>query len=199
MDEQHQFIFRNIQAIFDVANERILTMKKGMKNGAARIEKLHKAGFHLEALMVNGQLIEHAIKNVLFMCRLKRDVCQQIGLPDPYPVVQLSNEKLREFKKNFENFDRKTLGKVIGLLRLVTEENGMADELEKFNGMRIETIHHAFNGIKDLEDFDVEALKTVEDMDYKKAVVVLGLLHQKIQAEIMEICNHSKNETLSDA
>jgi hypothetical protein len=128
------------------------------------------------------------------MCRLKRDVCRQIGLPDPYPVGQVSDEKLKEFKKDFENFDRKTLGKVIGLLRLVTEENDMADELEKFNDMRIETIHHAFNGVKDLEDFDVEALKAVEDMNYKKAVVVLGLLHQKIQAEITEICNHFKDD-----
>jgi len=198
MDEEKRFKLRNIQAIFDVANVRILTMKKGMKNAYARLERLHKAGFHLEALMVNAQLVEHAIKNVLFMCHLKKDVCMQLNLPNPYPIIQVSDKQLAAFTKDLEDFNEKSLGGLIGMFRLISDEKEVADELNKFNDKRVETIHHAFNGVKDLEDFDAEAHKTVEDMSYKKAIILLGLLHQKIQDEITQLCEDFKNSALGE-
>jgi len=121
--------------------------RKAIAEVIIRLENTRKAGFHIEAALINAQLVEHSLKHILHSCELERSITGILGLPDPYPYGTMKDKKeLERFRKGFSNFDRSELGKLIVLFRQATGELALATELESFNTFRITLAHHVFSG-----------------------------------------------------
>ena len=183
----------NISKVFEAANASLEIMKKGIRDGAERIKRLMEAGFHIERFMVNAQLVEHAAKNILHACRLKREVADILGLPDPYAHVGRDKKEQEWFEDSFRKFSRSSLGIVTRLVRMTTNENGLVEKLEEFNTFRQEFIHQTFNGTNEMADMDKKADDYLtHDNSLFEMVMESQALHFKIQQEISALYQSKK-------
>ncbi len=184
---------KNIDKAFEAANASLAIMQKGIRDGRERIRRLTEAGFHIERMMVNSQLVEHAVKNVLHAFKLKREVADILGFPDPYSKVGKDEKEQKWFEDNFGRFSRLSLGIVVRLLRMTTHANDLANKLEEFNTYRQEFIHQAFNGTRELEKMDEEANEYLTNNDALLEMVMASQkLHAQVQREISALYQSRK-------
>jgi len=169
---------QKINAAVDVANNNIVFMKKGIKDATPRLKRLHDEGFHIESLMVNGQLVEHAIKTVLHGCKLKREVAKIIGAPDPFSK-----------KLNLSDFTDKPLGPLVGLLKWAIRNDQLCEDLTKFNEFRKDFTHHVFNGTRELDEMDKKADEYLKSPNFHDILLDLVGEHMKLQRETNALLN----------
>lgn len=99
-----------------------------------RVNELHKQNFHVEAVILHGQAIEHALKEIFYNFRAKREIMDTLALTDPHADIVLSDKEIN-----------RNLGVLIGKLRGFTGETDLVKELEYFNtNFRKHFVHHAF-------------------------------------------------------
>lgn len=179
---------KNLDIVIDSFNDQLEIMKKGIGNGRGRIESLMRSGFHIERMMVNAQLVEHAVKQVLFVCRLKREVANILEIVDPYANVGRDKNEQEWFEEVFKNFSRKSLGIVTRLLRMITKDDNLANKIEEFNTYRQEFIHQVFNGMREMEEIDKEADDYLSNKkDLAEIVIPLAYLQKRVRGEVNEI------------
>ena len=152
--------------------------------GAKRLEKLHKGEFYIEALMVHGQLLEHVLRGILYTCWLKAVVAEEVGAPEPLPVIRKNERQIAQFHKDFADFKKKPLGKIIGLFREATGETELADKSESFNKIRIKMVHQAFNGIEDIDEVNKAVSIYLKTADLGEIVDRLSPVETRIREEI---------------
>ena len=156
---------KKIDQIIGTVNSDITQVKNGLKRIGPRLEKLHKNDLQIEAIMVNGQTVEYAVKIILKSQRAKREVLAILNKPDPYSKIKLADKDIEQ-----------PLGGMIDLLKRFNTDKTLIDSLEHFNKkFRKHAIHHAFftddPSFKKMED-EIREYLTSEDM--KK--MVMGLL-----------------------
>jgi hypothetical protein len=167
---------KEIDNAFDMVNIQIMDMKKGLRDTTPRLEALAKDKFHIERLMVNAQLVEHALKGTLRMLVLKRTIWGILNHPDSYGG------------KTIPFFEKMELGKLISLYKKLEGENKLSKNLTSFKDrFRNDYIHHIFDGTNDLTQIDKEAEKYLNSEEFNQGIV-MGLIsvQLKLQKEIQE-------------
>jgi len=158
-------------------NIQINRMKKGLKEITPRIEKLHRDGFHIEAVIVNGQLVEHALKLTLRVFQFKRMIANILNLPDPY-----------KGKPSTEGFEKKEMGKLIDIFKKIEGTSDLTKELDNFKDLyRNDYVHHIFDGSHDLKEEDQKAKQYLSSFDFAGMVLGIVSVHLRVQQEVNQL------------
>jgi hypothetical protein len=158
-----------IDKIIEVANLRINLLFHGMKRIQARITALHKQEFHIEAMILHSQAVEHSLRETLWAFRVKRELLDALGKDDPHEKVDLSEESL----------ESSPLGGLIGKLKEITGETELVNELTYFNkNFRKQFVHRAYFTTE--ENFKA---KEEEAKEYMKGEEKMGKLVRLLSDE----------------
>lgn len=157
--------------LIDEQNRRSKQMLTGIRYGRERLKRLHEGKFEVEALLVNGQLVEQAVKSTIRSFLVKRSGFDAAGLPDPYPKISKSD------------LERRPLGDVVARLREYVGETRLVELLDDFNEKRADFIHHAFDGTREPEALDKEAASILSNSSYEELVLGLVKLETQVKKE----------------
>lgn len=172
--DQREKIYR----IIKIANLRIDSLFHGMKRIQARITALHKQDFHVEAMILHTQAVEHATREILWEFRVKREILDTLGKDDPYKNVDLSEEELEKIP----------LGSLIGKLRDITGETELVKELTRFNNdFRKHFVHRAYFTTE--ENFKK---KEEEAKEYMASEEKMGKLVRLLSDERMRVLREAE-------
>jgi len=168
-----KYQYNQILPAVDEINLSITNFKKGLGVAGQRLEALHKAGFHIECLIINGQLIENSIKMILRSHYLRRQILKALNLPDFSVGVDLGD------------YQEQTLGFLIKKLKLFTGQSPLIVKLWNFkNQYRDEFIHRIFGGGKDIGQIDIEADNFLRTEEFRGIILELSEINLQLKAEI---------------
>lgn len=168
--------FNKISNEIDTINPMVTQMKEAIKLASRRLKQLHDAGFHIEAIILNGQIIEHTIKMTLRAYKAKRNILNILDRPDPLREVILTT------------YENDTLGNLIKLFAKFTGETELTKLLWAFkNDYRDEFIHNIFDGSKDIKQIEKEALDYTTGQNLQKIIIGLVTSHIKVQDEVHQL------------
>lgn len=171
--------------LVDELNQRMESQKRGLAFGKERLLGLHNNGFHIEAFMVNAQLLEEAVKGVIRTFLLERAAYDACGLADPYSKVSK------------DSHEDQPLGNCIYTLQEYTGKTDLTKKLFEFNRKRRDFIHHAFDGSQDAKLLDEESLNVVSDTEFMTMVLGIAGIQVDLQKKIQGMYEQMKMVGLS--
>ncbi len=161
-------------------NKRIGVTTNGMNSAIERWRRLGDAGFHIESLVVNAQMVEHSIKMILAGYTTKRRVLVILGESDPFANLKL------------DDIEEQTLGTLITRLKGFTGQTPFIESAFRLNNFRKEIVHHLFNGNKEIDKLDAEAGAFIKTIIPQIAPQVMEAA-AKINGEIEELVSKTKD------
>lgn len=165
-----------INELLDKKDLEIAEQKKGLQQAVPYLQELRGAGFHLAAIAINAQLIEHALKSALRAFVLRQYVAEILNLPDPYPNAKL------------EPSESDTLGTLIErFARFETIDTGsdIAPQLKEFNRkFRRMFIHNLFDGkTEDISVVESEVSRYLDSTEFSLLVLAIAKAHLRVKQE----------------
>ena len=161
-------------------DKRIGVTTDGMNSAIERWRRLGDAGFHIESLVINAQMVEHSIKMILAGYAAKRRVLAILDETDPFADVKI------------DDIEEQTLGTLINRLRRFTGQTPFIENATRLNNFRTEIVHHLFNGNKEIDKLDAESHAFIGTVVPQISQQVKGAAH-KIDDEIKELVPKTKN------
>ncbi len=156
---------------------RIKRMRAGHSTAQVYAHRVIKAGFPMAAVIIYSQMLENSLRTTLRAYDLKRRAAEVLGLQDPYP----KSLKTHDFSKS-------PLGNLIKCLKKLEGDTPLVKDLFVFNEkIRNEFIHHLFDGVKDVEKAEAEALEYISTLEIPRMEKDISELHLTIIDEIKEM------------
>lgn len=155
-------------------NEQIKTANTGMTHAIERFDRLKKAEFHIEWLIMQIQLVEQNLKFILSGYVRRRRILGILGEIDPYAEVDLSN------------LEDEMIGTLIGKMKRLDGSALFAELLGKCNNLRKEVVHHLFNGNKDIPQLE----SRVKEFIQKEMIQIMNEIKRamnKINDELVKL------------
>lgn len=112
-----------------------------------RIKKLQEQGFHIEAVIIQAQVIEHIVKLVLYGYGSRRRMLKILG----------ENDAFMDVKLDILEADDTPLGGLVGTLKKFVGNHEVIEQLGRLNTLRKGAVHKIFDGKKEVGPFEDEA------------------------------------------
>ncbi len=130
--------------------------------------------------MVDGQMLEYAIRTVLSMVRIKSGILKQKAIANPFPAIDASEDSI----------ERIPLGALIGKLKAFTGENDLIVKLTNFNRkFRQDFVHHAFFVSEEkMAEMERESDEYFKGSEFSDMTIGLVNYQRQIQQEIADLC-----------
>ncbi|MBI4086394.1 hypothetical protein HY416_00210 [Candidatus Kaiserbacteria bacterium] len=148
---------------------------KGSSMARERLDNLIQAGFMIETIFVYAQLIEHLMKFVIDGYVARRRILKLLRVEDIFEDEKLILK------------DEETLGQLVGIFARLRCDRILIKNINKFNGIRREAVHHMFDGTKELKVFEAEVTVYLAGSEFNSIIEGITAEQMKLIQDIKKI------------
>ncbi len=171
-----------IEKLIDEMENRNGYKSNSINIATGRAKKLKEHGFFLEIFFIYSQVIEHDLKLTIDFYNFRRRILLLIDEKDIYKDVNLRSD------------EDMPLGALINVLKKLSLDSTMLRRLDMFNELRIECIHHIFDGTKEINIFEEKVRNYLQGSDFSILIKSISKVQHDATLEIKKIVlQYAKN------